>query len=84
MKDRILEELARDGIVAGTLDDLANRFGAPSDDLRACLRQMAHEGAIAVQTQPGEYLTLRPERRSNSAVRASRDRRRLRTDAWRL
>ena len=84
MQDRILEHLTRDGILAGTLDDLANRFGAPSDDLRACLRQMADAGTIAVQTQPGDYLTVRPERRASRPIRASRDRRRLREDAWRL
>lgn len=84
MQDRILEELTRDGILAGTLDDLAARFGAPSDDLRACLRQMADAGMIAVQTQPGDYLTVRLERRVNRARRASRDRRRMRFDAWRL
>jgi hypothetical protein len=84
MQDRILEDLARDGILAGTLDDLASRFGIPSDDLRGCLRQLADAGTIAVQTQPGDYLTIRPERRASNTLRASRDRRRLRTDAWRL
>lgn len=84
MQDRILEELTHDGILAGTLDELASRFGASSDDLRACLREMAHAGTIAVQTQPGDYLTVRPDRRANRALRASRDRRRLRTDAWQL
>ena len=84
MQDRILAELTRDGILAGTLDDLATRFGAPSDDLRACLRQMADAGTIAVQTQPGDYLTVRQERRASGALRASRDRRRVRAGAWKL
>jgi hypothetical protein len=84
MQDRILEDLARDGILAGTLANLADRFGAPSDDLRACLRQLAEAGTIAVQTQPGDYLTIRTERRASRTLRASGDRRRLRHDAWRL
>jgi hypothetical protein len=85
MQDRILEHLTRDGILAGTLDDLASRFGMPSDDLRGCLRQLADAGTIAVQTtQPGDYLTIRPERRAKGAPRASRDRRRFRPDAWKL
>jgi hypothetical protein len=84
MQDRILEDLTRDGILAGTLDDLADRFGAPSDDLRACLRELAEAGTIAVQTEPGDYVTIRMERRASGTLRASRDRRRVRTDAWRL
>lgn len=84
MQDRILEELAREGILAGTLDDLASRFEAASDELRACLRQLVEAGTIAVQTQPADYLTIRQERRANRTLRASRDRRRLRPNAWRL
>jgi len=84
MQDRILEELARDGILAGTLDDLASHFEAASDELRARLRQLVEAGMIAVQTKPGDYLTVRLDRRTHGGLRASRDRRRVRSDAWKL
>ena len=84
MQNCIMVALASSGMLTGTLDDLAARLGIPTDDLRADLRQLAHEGQIAVQTQPGGYLTVRVERRSSGSARAGRDRRRHQTDAWRL
>ena len=84
MQNCIMVALASWGSLTGTLDDVAERLQLPQDDLRQCLRQLVRERLIAVRTQPGGYLTVRVERRSGGAFRASRDRRRPRVEAWRL
>ena len=84
MQNCIMVALASRGILTGTLDAIAAGLEMSKEDLRETLRQLIRERLIAVQTQPGGYLTVRVERRSPGALRASRDRRRYRPDAWRL
>jgi hypothetical protein len=76
--------LTSEEVVSGTLDDLAARLGVSADDLRTCLRDLADRRLIAIQTQPGGYLTIRVERRSEGSLRSHRDRRRVRDQDWRL
>ena len=83
MHNGIMVALASGGSLTGTLGDLATRLGMPADDLRVCLRQLADERMVAVQTHPGAYLTVRVERRSYGGLRAPRDRRRHQAQAWR-
>lgn len=84
MQNGIMVALASSGGLTRTLGDLAIRLGMPADDLRACLRRLADERLVAVQTYPGGYLTVRVERRSPGILRVGRDRRRHHVDAWRL
>src|SRR5687767_7545060 len=82
---RILEVLGdEDAVLTGTLDRLGRQFGLAPDDLRACLRELARAGWIAVQTQPFGRLTIRLERRSRDAQPVTVERRRGVPDAWRL
>ena len=84
MQNGIMVALSSSGGLTGTLGDLAVRLGMRADDLRAHLRQLASDRLIAVQTDPGGYLTVRVERRASGGLRAGRDRRRPRPQAWRL
>jgi DNA-binding transcriptional regulator PaaX len=81
----ILEALAYGDVLTGTLDHLGRRFGLAPAELRACLRQLASAGWIAVQTEPFGRLTIRLERRSHRAPPPmSGERRRPVPDAWHL
>ena len=84
MQNCIMVALAGWGILTGTLDGLADQLKLPKDDVRACIRQLARERLISIQTQPGGYLTIRVERRSPGVFRATRDRRRYRAETWRF
>jgi hypothetical protein len=84
MENCIMVALAGRGMLTGTLDDIADGLEIPTDDLRATLRQLVGEQQIAVQTQPGGYLTVRVERRSPGGFRDGGDRRRHHVEAWRL
>jgi hypothetical protein len=80
----ILEAVATDNVLTGTLDTLGSTFAATPDGLRACLRSLKHAGWVAVQTEPDWRLTVRLERRSPGWQPVPVERRRPAPDAWLL
>ena len=82
MQARILEALATGAVLAGTLDDLAQQFSLPPEDLRRCLRELVRAHWVAVQVLPFGHLRVRIERRSLGPRRVARERRRATPDAW--
>src|SRR5687767_9652337 len=83
---RILEALSDEhALLTGTLRRLGRQFGLTDEELRACLRELARAGWVAVQTLPFGRLTVRLERRSHEAPPpVTGERRRSVPDAWRL
>ena len=81
---QLMEALAEGKVLSGTLERLGGQFAMPPNELRACLRELAHAGWIAVQTQPFGLVTVRLERRSGQRRPVAVERRRGRHDAWYL
>jgi hypothetical protein len=84
MRNCIMVALAGWGPLKDSLHGLADRLAVPEHGLRGCLRQLVRERLVAIQTQPGGWLTVRKERRSRGVLRVSQDRRRHQPPAWRL
>jgi DNA-binding transcriptional regulator PaaX len=81
---RVLEMAAAGGILDTSLDALAQEVGLSPDHLRACLRDMARAGWIAVQTQPVGRLTIRLELRIHAHRPVAVNRRSQEPNAWDL
>lgn len=83
MPNRIVDVLSETALLVGTADDLAARLDLGTDELLRTLRALVRQGTVAVQAQPGGYLSVRLERRTGAALRAKHDRRRVPTNEWR-
>ena len=82
---RVLEAVADGQVLVGTLDAVSQQIGVGTQEVRAALRELRRAGWVAIQTHPGDRLTVRTERRAlgrrgTSAV----ERRQRRDDAWPL
>jgi len=77
-----MEALAEGQVQHGTLERLGEQLAMRPNELRACLRELAHAGWIAVQTEPFGLLTVRLERRSGAPRPVPVERRRPTSEAW--
>jgi DNA-binding IclR family transcriptional regulator len=59
VEGHILEMVAEHEPIDTNLEGLAREVGLASEDLRACLRELAEAGWIAVEAEPDGRLRLR-------------------------
>jgi hypothetical protein len=85
LQARILETVAEQPVLAGTISGVASQLSTGASPLREALRGLRAAGWIAVHPQPAEYLTVRMERRRYAGgAPATGERRAPHQDAWAL
>lgn len=67
---RVLEAVASEAVLLGTLEELARHLGVRTGDLRIALRELQWVGWIVVHVQAAGRLAVRLERRSPERQRS--------------
>jgi hypothetical protein len=83
LQARILETVAEQPVLAGTLSGVATQLSTGASPLREALRELRAAGWVAVHPQPADYLTVRMERRRYAGgAPATGERRYPHRDSW--
>jgi hypothetical protein len=84
-EDLILDAIAYDTVLVGTMGSLSQALGVKTSELRSVLRELLELGRIAVSAEAHGQLTIRLERRraeSPPSLPPAAERRRRRPDVW--